>query len=137
MGLTVKAQLTGKTLRWVVCLVLRDARRALTVREIVAEVEQNYVIPGRSGKAVSDCLRWEVGRGRVIRFGRGLYGAGRVPRSTEYGLRKRVEGSEVSLVARSAADLDAGVDDAPPPNLFTADGAINLDAIDDGRGGDD
>ena len=103
--LRVRHQLSGKTLRWVVCILLRDAQCAMTVAEIVAAVEAlDYLIPGaRAGKAVSDALRWEVRRGRVRQIQRGLYAAGLLPRSTAYGLRKRVENMELSLVATSAA----------------------------------
>jgi hypothetical protein len=110
MGLRFKPKLTGKTLRWVVVLTLHDSDTALTVAEIVERVQERFVNPGRAGKAVSDSLRWEVRRGRVRLIQRGLYGAGLMPRSTEYGLRKRVETMELSLVATSAAQFDAVVD---------------------------
>ncbi len=51
---------------------------------------QNFSVPGRAFKAVSDALRWEVERGRFYRLGRGRYGPAYVPRSTEYRIRQRV-----------------------------------------------
>ncbi|MEY2473713.1 MAG: hypothetical protein QOK28_3042 [Actinomycetota bacterium] len=135
MGLTFKQKLTGKTLRWVIVLTLRDADKALSVREIVARVEERYVIPGRAGKAVSDSLRWEVRRGRVRQIQRDLYGAGYMPRSTEYGLRKRVDGMEASLVATSAARTAAASDrEEPidePVDPFTEDGFFDADRFAD------
>ena len=137
----MKTKLTGKTLRWVVCLILRDAERAMTVQEIVAELDKKYVVPGRAGKAVSDCLRWEVGRGRVVQVERGRYARGFIPRSTEYGLRKRVEGLAVSLVATTAAPVAAAIDSGwpedEPVNIFTEDGAVNLDVLCPNGGIDD
>jgi hypothetical protein len=110
--------LTGKTLRWVACLVLRDAARALTVSEIVERVEAlGYTIEGeRAGKRVSDALRWEVGRGRVTQIGRDLYGSGIMQRSTEYSMRKRVEALRTPLV--------------PAGGNLPFDGSIDLDHLD-------
>ena len=133
MGLSFKPKLTGKTLRWVVVLTIHDAPGSLSVAEIVERVQEKFVIPGRPGKAVSDALRWEVRRGRVRQIQRGLYAAGLLPRSTEYGLRKRIENMELSLVATSAArpathvDLDEPEAEDEPINPFTDAGYFNLD----------
>ena len=111
-----KTELTGKTLRWVVCVVLFDARRALTVAEIVTEVKtRGFAIAGtRAGKSVSDALRWEVARGRVELVRRGVYAPGWMQRSTEYSLRQRVRALEQPEEDAAAAgnwvdeiDLDA------------------------------
>jgi hypothetical protein len=42
-----------------------------------------------ASKSVSDALRWECGRGRVRRLGRGVYGPGQIPRGTEHRIRQR------------------------------------------------
>ena len=44
---------------------------------------------------VSDALRWEMGRDRVIRRGRGLYGEGWAPSGTAYRIVDRVESLKV------------------------------------------
>jgi hypothetical protein len=150
MTVTFKPQLSGKTLRWLTGVTLLDANQSLTVAEIVARIEERFAIPGaRSGKAVSDALRWELRRGRVVLVARGRYAAGLMPRSTEYGLRKRVENLayELSLVATSAARRAAPVpavatdrderEAREAESIFTSDGAVNLDAIDGGAGADD
>lgn len=64
----------------------------MTVADLVHWLEGNgYTIGGdRAGKSVSDALRWEVARGRVIQVGRGSYGPGPIERSTAYSMRKRV-----------------------------------------------
>jgi hypothetical protein len=51
---------------------------------------QGFRVAGRASKAVSDALRWEIGRGRVRRLRRGLYGPGAMPRATEQHIHKRV-----------------------------------------------
>lgn len=132
---SVATPLTGKTLRWVVCLLLRDNRKEMSISEIVIEVRKaGYEIAAsREGKAISDALRWEVQRGRVVLVRRGVYARGFMQRSTEYSMRERVARIGVlpqvlrrsSLVAESAADrestfsLDASGWDGPivPINL--------------------
>ncbi len=135
---TAHSPLSGKQLRWVVCVLLHDAGKTMSVHDIVTVLQSTgYVIAGRPGKTVSDALRWEVGRGRVVQAKRGSYSAGFMQRSTEYSMRRRVASiapvasvasqDGLSLVAPSAADaaLDAAPDVAPdalPP--------IDLDALD-------
>ncbi|HUS61114.1 MAG TPA: hypothetical protein VMY34_02890 [Acidimicrobiales bacterium] len=73
----------GRDLRYLLTLVLQQSDRPLSVAELVTILEQRgHAIDGRPSKAVSDALRWEIGRGRVIRVGRSSYLRGRVPRST-------------------------------------------------------
>jgi hypothetical protein len=50
---------------------------------------RGFETAGRASKAISDALRWEIGRGRVRRLRRGRYGPGWMPRSTEYRIHKR------------------------------------------------
>jgi hypothetical protein len=83
--------LRGIELRYLLTVSLIDADRTRTVAELVDTVHAaGFALPGRASKAVSDALRWEIGKGRVWRVGRGRYAAGRMPRSTEWWLRARV-----------------------------------------------
>ncbi|HVM07930.1 MAG TPA: hypothetical protein VM345_05690 [Acidimicrobiales bacterium] len=81
-------------LRYVLTVTLLDAPRdrSMTVAELAGAVEHGgFRIEGRAGKVISDALRWEVRRGRVVRVGRNQYKAGpRVPRSTEHRMRTRI-----------------------------------------------
>jgi hypothetical protein len=71
-----------------------------------------FCVRGRASKAVSDALRWEIGRGRVRRLGRGVYGPGYIPRSTEYRIHQRV----LALRAAAAAlSLEGGQKVCPLP----------------------
>ena len=113
-------ELSGKWLRWVVCLLLKDARCSMTVAEIVTAVTtQGYDVAGdRAGKTVSDALRWEVRRGRVVQPTRGRYAAGLMQRSTEYSMRRRV-----GALRTEAARPDGGAPIEPIES-------IDLDALD-------
>jgi len=63
----------------------------MTIPEIVAELEAfGLPIPGRSSKTISDALRWEVRKGRVVRLERSRYQTGSMPRSTEWWIRTQV-----------------------------------------------
>ena len=69
-------------------------QRIWTTTELAAAVEAaGFRMVGRSGKVVSDHLRAEVNRGRVVRIGRGRYQAGRIPGATrrrmQYAVRHR------------------------------------------------
>lgn len=62
-----------------------------TVPDLLAGLRfWGLAVEGRPSKTVSDALRWERRRGRVIRRGRGLYSAGDMPRSTEHRIGCRV-----------------------------------------------
>ena len=70
---------------------LRD-RGPLRVADLSELLQRDGIaVRGRPSKVISDSLRWEVRRGRVVRLGRGRYGPGRMPRGTEYRIAKRVE----------------------------------------------
>jgi hypothetical protein len=74
--------LSGRGLRFVLLAEIR-ARGSMNVGEMVEFLcEQGYEVEGRPSKVVSDALRWEVARGRVVRVRRGVYRYGRVPSST-------------------------------------------------------
>ena len=55
----------------------------MTVAELVHVLNADgYELGGRASKIVSDALRWEVARGRVVRRSRGVYAYGRTPPAT-------------------------------------------------------
>ena len=84
----------------------RSAGSAVPARnELIAGLAYwGFAVDGRPSKTVSDALRWERRRGRVMRRGRGLYSAGEMPRSTEHRIISRVlelrkEAGSLSLAA--------------------------------------
>lgn len=80
--------LYGRALRFVLVEQLEQHRR-MTVAEMVSMItEHRFVLTGRASKVISDALRWEVARGRVVRLGRGLYAYGRPPRTTARRIRR-------------------------------------------------
>jgi hypothetical protein len=95
-----KALIYGLNLRYLLTALLLDTAHILSVGELVAMVRaEGFVVDGRPSKAVSDALRWEVRRGRVIRHGRGRYGAGSMPRQTKSRIRQRVAALRRQVVA--------------------------------------
>ena len=96
--------LKGIELRYALTMHLMHHGRT-TVNEMIEDLRaRNFSVRGRASKAVSDALRWEIERGRVYRIGRGVYGPGEVPRSTEYRIRQRV----LDLRAAAKLSLEAG-----------------------------
>jgi hypothetical protein len=88
MPVTERPVLWGRELRYVLTLAIRDAGRPVSVAELVALVEQaGFRLERRPGKTVSDALRWEVRKRRVVRAGRARYAAGTMPRSTAWWMR--------------------------------------------------
>lgn len=84
--------LRGLSLRYVLALHLAAAAgRPCSVDELVTGVERaGFLVAGRPSKAVSDALRWEVARNRVVRLDRNRYAAGHIPRSTRYRIEAHV-----------------------------------------------
>ena len=83
-------QLQGRNLRYVLTMRLFDTG-AQSVDDLVGTVQRGgFLIGGRPSKTVSDALRWEIARGRVVRLGRGRYGPGAMPRQTRDWIRARV-----------------------------------------------
>jgi len=100
----VEQATTGLPLRYLLTLHLL-ADGPLTVAELVERLEVDGIrLLGRPGKVVSDSLRWEIGRRRVVRVGRGRYAAGVVPRQTLSRMRSVVaaERQRVALLAEPA-----------------------------------
>ena len=83
-------RLRGIELRYVLTHHLAHHGRATIVDQIDALAAHGFDVDGRPSKSISDALRWEMRRGRVRRFKRGLYGPGSMPRSTEYRIHERV-----------------------------------------------
>jgi hypothetical protein len=78
--------------RSAILVALTNANAPMGLAEIARAVEAMGIPLGaRANKTVSDALRWEVGRGRALRWGRGTYRIGTVPRTTLYYMRKRVQ----------------------------------------------
>ena len=79
---SVWRQLSGRSLRFVLVEQIRE-NGTMTVAEMVEALsELGYHISGRPSKVISDALRWERARGRVVRVRRGVYRSGTAPRST-------------------------------------------------------
>ena len=63
-----------------------------SIPELLAGLQRwGFTVEGRPSKTVSDALRWERRRGRVSRWGRGMYNGGEMPRATEHRIIRRVE----------------------------------------------
>lgn len=82
--------LKGIELRYVLTMHLSLHGPATIAEMIDALSWHGFCVKGRSSKAISDALRWEIGRGRVRRLGRGRYGPSSMPRATEYRIHQRV-----------------------------------------------
>ncbi|MCB0993669.1 MAG: hypothetical protein KDB21_01165 [Acidimicrobiales bacterium] len=73
----------GLALRYLLVAELISTRRTMALPELVDALDHlGAELHGRASKVVSDALRWEVRRGRVVRVGRGRYVLGSMPRST-------------------------------------------------------
>jgi hypothetical protein len=71
------------TLRRILTWYIVSARRTVTVSELVSWVAGvGLELPSRPSKLISDKLRADVARGRIIRVGRGRYTAGAMPDTT-------------------------------------------------------
>lgn len=82
--------LKGIELRYVLTMQLAVHGPA-TIDELIEALNwHRFSVRGRPSKAISDALRWEIGRGRVRRLGRGRYDPGYLPRSTEHRIHQRV-----------------------------------------------
>jgi hypothetical protein len=91
----------GTDLRYLLTTYLFDHGTA-TVDELVDSMTyQGFDIGGRPSKSVSDALRWEVQRGRVVRCNRAQYCAGFMPRATQYRIDQRVVALRVKVAALS------------------------------------
>jgi len=87
--MTGSRQLRGIELRYVLTMHLARHGRADITELVQALSRYGFEFAGRPSKSISDALRWEMRYGRVRRHGRGVYGPGSMPRSTEYRINKR------------------------------------------------
>lgn len=72
----------GRALRFVLVDMIRR-HGTISVAQLVTELHTvGYPVRGRTSKVVSDALRWEVARGRVVRVRRGIYRFGSAPATT-------------------------------------------------------
>lgn len=111
--------LRGRALRFVLIdEMLR--RRDMNVAEMVTVLTERYGfdLGGRASKVISDALRWEVRRGRVVRLSRGRYRFARATRSTVRRVRLLAGHSCAWIVARRRSEK---VPTAPCPRRPTAD----------------
>jgi hypothetical protein len=104
-------EVRGTDLRYLLTAYLLDHGPA-TVDELVdALAYHGFHTAGRASKSVSDALRWEISHGRVIRFRRGRYRRGEMPRATEYRILQRVRALHDQVAALS---LRGGQLQTPP-----------------------
>lgn len=118
--------LRGRALRFVLVDELMG-REEMTVAEMVAALahRHGFDLGGRASKVISDALRWETRRGRVVRVGRGRYRFSHAARSTTRRIgilaaRSRawvvaIMRRHVTSVARILGSLAAPAAVAPPP----------------------
>ena len=100
--------LKGIELRYVLTMHLAQHGPATITELLDGLAWHGFYVRGRASKTVSDALRWEEARGRVWRRGRGRYGPGSMPRSTEHRILQRV------LALREAASrCEAGTTSIP------------------------
>ena len=98
--------LRATELRYVLTRILQ-LRGPSTIADVIAELHRwGFTVAGRPSKTVSDALRWEIGRGRVFRVGRGRYREGWAPRSTEHRPTGREPPSQPSPAESAAAAIE-------------------------------
>ena len=91
----------GTDLRYLLTSYLFDHGPA-TVEELVdALAYHGFRSSGHPSKSISDALRWEMTRGRVIRFRRGHYRPGSMPRATSHRILQRVRALHDEVAALS------------------------------------
>jgi hypothetical protein len=95
--------LKGIELRYVLTHQLFTHGPAAIADLVEALAFQGFGIASPAPKSVSDALRWESGRGRVRRLGRGRYGPGWMPRGTEHRIHTRVQALRDEAPNRSEA----------------------------------
>jgi hypothetical protein len=101
--------LWGRALRFVLVNEMMAAGGPVTVAELVRFIDHaGFPIEGRASKVISDALRWEVRRGRVVRLARGVYRYRTAPRSTARRIRRFARISHRWLA-------DVGQGRTPPP----------------------
>jgi len=94
----MSVELRGTDLRhWVIGELRKQS--PMSIPELLAASErQGFSFAGRPSKVVSDALRWECRRGRIVRTGRGEYRIGVIPRTSGQRIDRRL-----SLLAAAAS----------------------------------
>ncbi|WP_426572350.1 hypothetical protein [Aquihabitans sp. McL0605] len=81
--------ISGRDLRYLLTTYLAAAG-PLTVARLVGLLERDgFELRGRPSKEVSDALRWEIARGRVVKISRATYAAKAIPERTARRIRTR------------------------------------------------
>lgn len=94
---------SGRAMRYLVLAELIQSGDALSVAELVRRLRKGgLLLPPRSSKIVSDAIRWEVRKGRIVRLRRGVYRVGSIPRSTRYWLLDRAKHHRARHLAQAA-----------------------------------
>jgi hypothetical protein len=83
-------RLRGIELRYALSYYLAQHGRCTIAELIDGLTHQGFVFDDEGPKQVSDALRWEIRRQRVVRVRRGTYEATTWPRSTMHRIRTRV-----------------------------------------------
>jgi hypothetical protein len=91
----------GTDLRYLLTAYLFEHGPATVDELFDALTYHDFHTAGRASKSVSDALRWERAHGRVIRFRRGRYRPGTMPRATEHRIFKRVRALHDEVAAMS------------------------------------
>ncbi len=77
-------------LRYLLVDLIDRAGQPLSIAELAAALDQLGIpVAAPANKTVSDALRRQLVRGRVVRTKRGVYGSGSMPKSTRYYIRNR------------------------------------------------
>lgn len=109
---------TGRHTREAVLGVLLEHGRAMSAGEILDVLYRRRIRVGQVAdprKAVSDVLRYQLAKRRVRRVGFGRYSAGRIPRSTEYRMRRRFVDRSWPWAFWEVADSRPSTDVPLPP----------------------
>ncbi len=79
--------------------------RVWRVRELVAELQNDgFILDHEPSRTVSNLLRAEVARGRVVRVGWGQYGPGTIPGSTRRRIRNRARSARTAAATAELTD---------------------------------
>lgn len=89
-GSPATVELGGRDLRYVLTMLLHQHGPLTVARLVTLLHDQGFTVRGRASKEVSDALRWEIGRRRVVRLGRGRYAPGTIPPSTRRRIHRHV-----------------------------------------------
>jgi hypothetical protein len=114
-------RIRGLRLRELLVLILLRHQAPMTIAALVAAVEAcGFGIDGRTGKVVSDQLRYELARGRVRRVGRGVYVAGSVTRQARWRMQRRIAALRADTATTiSSTPVVTDTADRPLPGCAT------------------